>query len=183
MLASWAQQTIGDQHERPIAQPRRVPALAPGVFVEHRIEAERAPRRVRDQHRAPVPGCDRSHVLAFDAISLLLAMQQTPQLRQIEMRREQILAAKIENGAVLGFAGLIAIASTRRTYSRLTPLLTVALTTRRNIDPAPPIPAKHVPATSMKFCRFAIVNNGTIVLYLSLQNQQNHAPTKTNSIS
>src|SRR6516162_670645 len=94
MLASWAQQTIGDQHERPIAQPRRVPALAPGVFVEHRIEAERAPRRVRDQHRAPVPGCDRSHVLAFDAISLLLAMQQTPQLRQIEMRREQILAAK-----------------------------------------------------------------------------------------
>src|SRR5215831_182482 len=109
MLASWAYQTIGDQHERPIAQPRRVPALAPGVFVKHRIEAERAPRRLHDQHRAPVPGSDRSHVLAFDAISLFLAMQQTPQLRQIEMRREQILAAKIENGAVLGFARPVAI--------------------------------------------------------------------------
>src|SRR5215831_951421 len=101
MLASWAHQTIGDQHERPIAQPRRAPALAPGVRVEHRVEAEFAPHRLRGQHRAPVPGSDRSHVLALDTISLLLAMEQTPQLRQIEMLREQILAAKIENGAVL----------------------------------------------------------------------------------
>src|SRR5437660_3970264 len=109
MLASWAHQAIGDQHQRPIAQPRRVPALAPGAFIEHRVEAERAPHRLRGQHRAPVPGSDRSDVLALDPISLLLAMQQTPQLRQIEMRGEQILAAKVEDGAVLGFAGAIAI--------------------------------------------------------------------------
>ena len=109
MLAAWAHHAIGDQHQSPIAQPDRVPALAPCAVIEHRVEAERAPHRLRGQHRAPVPGSDRSHVLALDAIGVLVAMQQTPQLRQIEMRREQILATKIDNGAVLGFAGAVAI--------------------------------------------------------------------------
>ena len=36
-------------------------------------------------------------------------MQQALQFRQIEMRREQILATEIENRAVLGFAGPVAI--------------------------------------------------------------------------
>jgi hypothetical protein len=36
-------------------------------------------------------------------------MQQALQFRQIEMRREQILAAEIEDRAVLGFARPVAI--------------------------------------------------------------------------
>ena len=110
MLAAGAHQPIGGQHESPIAQPHHVPALAPLAFIEHGIEAELTPHRMRGQHRAPIPCADRTHILAFDRIiTSLLAMQETPQLRQIEMRREQILATEIENRAVLGFAGPVAI--------------------------------------------------------------------------
>ena len=109
MLAAWAHQAIGDQHESPVAQPSRVPALAPCASIEHGVEAELAPHRTRGQHRAPIPRSDRLHILAGGGIVLGIAMQQTPQLRQIQMRREQILAAEIENGAVLGFAGPVAI--------------------------------------------------------------------------
>jgi hypothetical protein len=45
MLAAWAHQPIGNQHESPIAQPHHVPALAPLAFIEHGIEAELTPHR------------------------------------------------------------------------------------------------------------------------------------------
>src|SRR6516164_9907872 len=109
MLAAWAHQAIGDQHESPVAQPSRVPALAPCASIEHGVEAELAPHRTRGQHRAPIPRSDRLDVLASGGTAPVIAMQQTLQFRQIEMRREHILAAEIEDRAVLGFARLVAI--------------------------------------------------------------------------
>jgi hypothetical protein len=110
MLATRAHQAIGDQYKSPIAQPCRISARAPGAFIDHGVETEFTPHRMSGQHRAPIPRADRAHILAFDRIiASLMAMQQTPQLRQIEMSPEQILATEIENRAVLGFAGPVAI--------------------------------------------------------------------------
>src|SRR6516162_3031312 len=109
MLATRAHQAIGDQYESPITQPSRISACARGAFIEHGVEAELTPHRTSGQHRAPIPRSDRLDVLASGGIAPVIAMQQTLQFRQIEMRREQILATEIEDRAVLGFARLVAI--------------------------------------------------------------------------
>ena len=60
MLASWRRQSIGDQHQRPIAQPHRLAAISPRQLIEHRLEAKLAPHCTRGQHRPPVPRPARS---------------------------------------------------------------------------------------------------------------------------
>jgi len=101
MLAARRGQPIDDQHQSAIAQGRGVATGRCGEPVERRFEAELAPQLARHQHRSPVPRRDRANVLTPDgAIRNRLAMEQTHQLVEVEMRRQQVPAAEIEHRAM-----------------------------------------------------------------------------------
>jgi hypothetical protein len=86
MFASWRRQSIGDQHQRTIAQPHRVAAIRPRQLIEHRFKAELAPHRTRRQHRPPVPRAERADIIARDtAIVGRFAVQQAAKLVEIQM--------------------------------------------------------------------------------------------------
>src|SRR6516164_3534564 len=109
MLAAWAHQPIGDQHESPIAQPHHVPPLAPLAFIEHGVEAEFTPYRTNSQHRAPnstlrSPRCPR----------VWRNRSCSPCSRHCNFVKSRCAASRslrpiIEDRAVLGFARLVAI--------------------------------------------------------------------------
>src|SRR5258708_28833514 len=110
MLAPWRRQSIGDQHQRPIAQPHRLAAIRPRKLIEHRLEAEFAPHRTRGQHRPPVPRADRADIVAPDAAIVdRFPVQQAAELVEVEMRCQKIAAAEIDDGAMLRLAVVVAI--------------------------------------------------------------------------
>src|SRR5712692_7694758 len=78
--------------------------------IERTVEAKLAPQRPRRQHRSPIPRAERIDILALDAVRRdRIAMQETAQLVEIEMRRQQIAAAEINHSAVLRLASRITI--------------------------------------------------------------------------
>ena len=87
MLAPWRRQSIGDEHQRPIAQPYGLVTIGPRKPVEYRVELEFDPHRTSCQHWPPVPGSDRADFIARDAVILRrVAVQETAELAEIEMR-------------------------------------------------------------------------------------------------
>ena len=110
MLAARRRQPIGHQHQGPIAQPHCLAAIAPREPVEYGVEAEFAPHPTGRQHRTPIPRSDRTDIRAVDAIVAgVIAMQQPAQLAEIEMRRQHIPAAEIDDGAMSVLARMVAI--------------------------------------------------------------------------
>ena len=110
MLAPWRRQSIGDQHQRPIAQPHRLAAIRPRKLIEHSLEAELAPHRTRGQHRPPVLRADRADIIARDATIVgRIAVQQAAELVEVEMRCQKIAAAEIDDGAMPRLAVAVAI--------------------------------------------------------------------------
>jgi hypothetical protein len=112
-----------------------------------------------------------------------MAMQQMPQLRQIEMRREQILATEIENRAVLGFAGPVAIGFD---YAHVFALEAVA-------DGCPHNSQKHdrggsesggiVPSNVKTIIERCNINSTSASISLSLQQNENQKPITAISMS
>src|SRR5580704_17761595 len=103
-------QSIGDQHQRPIAQPHRFAAISPRKLIEHRLEAELAPHRTRGQHRPPVLRADRADIIAPDAAIVdRFPVQQAAELVEVEMRCQKIAATEIDDGAMLRLAVVVAI--------------------------------------------------------------------------
>src|SRR5580700_7061729 len=110
MLAPRRRQSIGDQHQRPIAQPHRLAAIRPRKLIEHSLEAELAPHRTRGQHWSPVPRPDRADIIARDATIVgRFAVQQAAELVEIEMRCQKIAAAEIDDGTMPRLAVVVAI--------------------------------------------------------------------------
>jgi hypothetical protein len=96
MLAPRRSQPIGDEHQRPIAQPHGLATIGPRKPVEYRVEPEFDPHRTRRQHRPPVPRADRAYFIARDAaIVRRVTVQETAELAEIEMRCQQIATAEI----------------------------------------------------------------------------------------
>ena len=110
MLAARRGEPIGDQHQRPIAQAHHLAAITLRQLIERAVEAKLAPQRTRRQHRSPIPCAERIDIRALDAVRRdRIAVQETAQLVEIKMRRQQITAAEIDHGAVLRLAGVVAI--------------------------------------------------------------------------
>jgi hypothetical protein len=115
----------------------------PAEPVERRLKGEFAPDMAGHKHRPEVPRRNRLHVLApHQAIRRGIAVQQPHQLVQVEMRRQQVAPAEIENGAVACLA-VLAIGFDHRTYSCLTPLPPAARTTRRNMASSETCPCQR----------------------------------------
>ena len=64
VLAARRSEPIGDQHHRAIARRRSVVPSGAHQPIERRLQPELAPQLACRQHRSPVPGGERTHVLA-----------------------------------------------------------------------------------------------------------------------
>ena len=63
-----------------------------------------------DQHGSPIPGSHRANIVTFDRwLAGFIAMEQTAELIEIKMRRQQILTTEIDDGLMPGFALVVAI--------------------------------------------------------------------------
>ena len=98
MLAGRRGEPIGNQRQNPIAQRGGIATTISGESVERRLKPKFNPQVARRQHRSEVPRRHGVNVLAPDRAGL--AMQQACQLGEIEMRRQQVLATQIEDGAM-----------------------------------------------------------------------------------
>jgi hypothetical protein len=62
-----------------------------------------------DQHGSPIPGSDRPDILTFGRwLGGLIAMEQTTELIEIKVRRQQIPATEIDDRLMPGFALVVA---------------------------------------------------------------------------
>src|SRR5207245_2760785 len=85
-------------------------ASAPTSLRQHMIETELVPELTRRQGRPPIPRANGSNALAaHGAIRGRIAVQQTAELVEIKMLRQQISAAEIDDRAVTGLAVGVAI--------------------------------------------------------------------------
>jgi len=110
MLATRARQAISNQNQCALAERDPITASAPARLRHHMIETELAPELTGRQDRPPIPRTDGGDVLAaHGSIGSHIAVQQAAELVEIKMRRQQIPAAEIDDGAVTGLAVVVAI--------------------------------------------------------------------------
>ena len=104
MLAAGADQAVRDQDERAIRQ--RDPGLAGRLeAIEDGVEIELTPERPQGQHRPPVPGGGRLDVIRAD-VSWLGRLAGEQLNEAIDMGREEVFTAEVEDGAMLALAVL-----------------------------------------------------------------------------
>jgi hypothetical protein len=109
MLAARCRQTVGNQNQRPVTQAGAIPALCLGGLVERHMQTKVAPHLLHGEHPAPVPSADGADIVALRCSSVrLFTVQKSRQLLQIKVRSQKIFAPEIDDGAMLGFALLIA---------------------------------------------------------------------------
>ena len=107
MLAGGRGELVGDQHHNPIAQCGAVAMATSSEPIERRLKPKLAPQMARRQHRSPVPRRHGVNVVAPDrALRCRFPVQQARQLGEIEVRRQQVLATQIEDGAMARLAAL-----------------------------------------------------------------------------
>src|SRR5712672_3692986 len=113
MFARRCSKPIGNQHQRAITRPRAVTAARTHKPINRCLQAEFLPPVTCDQHRSPIKGCDRFHILAanadfvvYHAVAAGLAVPQLHHLVEVEMCRKQVTASEIEDGAMACLAFL-----------------------------------------------------------------------------
>src|SRR5215813_14130818 len=107
VFAARRDEPIGNQHKGSITEGCAIVAATPAGAVKHARQAEFDPQAARDKYWAPVPSVERLNVFAAQIFArLIFPMQQSIELVEIEMRSEQILAAEIDDRAMLILAVL-----------------------------------------------------------------------------
>src|SRR5215469_3956998 len=107
MFAAWRDQPIGNQDKGSLTECYAVVPATPAELLEHARQAEFGPQAARNEYRSPVPSVERLNVFTAQIFARLnFPVQQSIEFVEIEMRSQQILAAEIDDCAMLILAVL-----------------------------------------------------------------------------
>ena len=110
MLTARCYQPVGHKDEDVIAEGGGIAAIMRCKRIDGLFQAELAPQVSCDQHGSPIPGSNRPDIVTFGRwLGGFVTMEQTAELIEIKVRRQQILATEIDDGLMPGFALVVAI--------------------------------------------------------------------------